>query len=216
VVNRHLQRLKGEKVPNTYRFRVINNKSQTVWVQIYVVLTIWEGKPATLNFVKDVTREKKHEIKIRKYVKELQRKNEDLDEMNRTLTFVLKEFNAEKEKFADHINSNLEELVKPLLKKIKKTRLGRHQKILVDAVEKNLTEIVAPFSKARNEALRKLSPQEFQIANLIRQGKKTKEIAELLDLSRRTIESHRKNIRSKLQIKNRKVNLRAFLLSQVL
>jgi DNA-binding CsgD family transcriptional regulator len=185
-------------------------------VQIFVCLTTWEGKPATLNFVKDVTREKKHETKIRKYIKELQRKNEDLDEMNRTLTFVLKEFNAEKEKFANHISSNLDELVKPLLKKIKKTHLSRHQEMLLDAVEKNLTDIVAPFSKARNEELRKLSPQEFQIANLIRQGKTSKDIAELLNLSRRTIESHRKNIRSKLQIKNRKVNLRAFLMSQVL
>ncbi len=56
-----------------------------------------------------------------------------------------------------------------------------------------------------------LTPAEIQIANLIKLGKVNKEIAEIKNLSSRTIEFHRNNIRKKIGIKNKKVNLRTYL-----
>jgi DNA-binding CsgD family transcriptional regulator len=57
-----------------------------------------------------------------------------------------------------------------------------------------------------------LNPAEIEVANLARRGKTTKEIAELLNLSGRTIDTYSDNIRSKLGIKNKEANLRAHLL----
>jgi DNA-binding CsgD family transcriptional regulator len=54
---------------------------------------------------------------------------------------------------------------------------------------------------------------EIRVADLIQQGSSSKEIAALLGLSIRTIESHRKNIRAKLGLANKKENLRGFLQS---
>jgi two-component system invasion response regulator UvrY len=54
---------------------------------------------------------------------------------------------------------------------------------------------------------------EIQVANLIKQGKGNKQIADLLNLSHRTIEVHRYNIRKKLQMDKTKMNLKTYLLT---
>jgi PAS domain S-box-containing protein len=59
VLERHARRLKGEKPPSTYSFRIINNSGEKLWVQLNVVTTMWEGRPATLNFLRDISVEKR-------------------------------------------------------------------------------------------------------------------------------------------------------------
>ncbi|MEW6440900.1 MAG: PAS domain S-box protein [bacterium] len=65
VVERHLRRLQGERFPGTYPFRVIAGTGEVFWVEINAVLINWEGRPATLNFVRDVTAQKKLEEQLR-------------------------------------------------------------------------------------------------------------------------------------------------------
>ncbi len=55
VVERYLQRLKGMDVPGVYSFRLIDKSGNTRWVELSAVLITWEGRPATLNFLTDVT-----------------------------------------------------------------------------------------------------------------------------------------------------------------
>ncbi|MBL7180118.1 MAG: helix-turn-helix transcriptional regulator [Desulfobacterales bacterium] len=58
-----------------------------------------------------------------------------------------------------------------------------------------------------------LSPTELQVVNLIKQGKRTKEIAAILNLSANTVMSHRYKIRGKLGLLKNKTNLHTFLQS---
>ena len=64
VMDRHLKRMRGEDVPNVYSFRLLNKKGETVWVQTNSVATHWEGRPATLCFLRDISQEKKLESQI--------------------------------------------------------------------------------------------------------------------------------------------------------
>ncbi|MBW2259514.1 MAG: PAS domain S-box protein, partial [Deltaproteobacteria bacterium] len=64
VVERHIKRLRGEDVPTTYSFRTINNKGEQVWVEVNAVLITWEGGPAVLCFIRDITPQKKLEAQL--------------------------------------------------------------------------------------------------------------------------------------------------------
>ena len=55
---------------------------------------------------------------------------------------------------------------------------------------------------------------EIRVANLVKEGQTNKETAEILCLSKNTIMFHRYNIRCKLGLKNKKINLRSHLLSK--
>jgi PAS domain S-box-containing protein len=66
VLNRHEGRLKGEKLPSTYSFRIINKTSEELWVQLNSAPIIWEGRPATLNFLRDITAQKRLEAQLQR------------------------------------------------------------------------------------------------------------------------------------------------------
>jgi len=61
ILERHFRRLKGENVPSTYSFRLLRNGGEKFWVEVNAVLITWEGRPATLNFVRDIDDQKKLE-----------------------------------------------------------------------------------------------------------------------------------------------------------
>ena len=64
VIERHSKRLKGEKVPDTYSFRLMKRDGEELWAELNAVLINWEGKPATLNFLRDITLQKQLEAQI--------------------------------------------------------------------------------------------------------------------------------------------------------
>jgi len=55
VVGIHTKRMKGEEVPSVYSFRAVTAAGTVRWVELNAVIINWEGHPATLNFLNDVT-----------------------------------------------------------------------------------------------------------------------------------------------------------------
>jgi DNA-binding NarL/FixJ family response regulator len=109
--------------------------------------------------------------------------------------------------------SNVRDLVQPYLEKLKNTRLSERQKTYLEILDAHLTELTAPFAHTLTRAFQQLTPSEIQVATLIRSGNTTKQTAEILGLSLRTVEFHRDNIRKKVGLKGCKTNLRSFLIS---
>jgi DNA-binding CsgD family transcriptional regulator len=104
-------------------------------------------------------------------------------------------------------------LIAPYLERLKKSRLNTNQETLVNILDSNLNNIISPFISKLSFKFFNLTPMEIKVANLVKEGKTNKEIAELLCLAKNTILFHRYNIRRKLKLRNKKINLRSHLLS---
>ena len=102
-------------------------------------------------------------------------------------------------------------LVEPFLDRLQESRLNDQQKVLVDILRANIAELTSPFASHFSGKLVRLTPAEMQVANLVKQGKRTKEIAAIMHLSPGTISIHRKNIRKKLELTHQKTNLQTAL-----
>lgn len=163
------------------------------------------------SFFHDIRKRKQEERSRKAREAELEIKNASLEEMNTALKVLLAKREEDKEELEDDILANLDKLVFPFLDKMKASSLNDKQRAYVEIVESNLKDVVSPFSRKLTTRFLNLTPTEMHIANLVKAGKTTKEIAELLNLGDRTIESHRKGIRKKLGIQHKKVNLRSYL-----
>ena len=139
---------------------------------------------------------------------------EELEETNTALRVLIKKYEQEKEELEGNILSNILCLVEPHLDKLKKADLGKQQLNTVLMIERTLKDIVSPFAKNSILMNLKLSPVELQVANLIKQGKKTKQVADILNISPQTVDKHRSHIRKKLGIVNQDTNLRDALNSE--
>jgi len=64
VFDRYIRRLNGEELPITYFFKIINRSGEELWVHLNTVFTNWKGRSATLNFLRDITEQKKLEKQL--------------------------------------------------------------------------------------------------------------------------------------------------------
>ncbi len=178
------------------------------WIQvIWTTIPDHEGRSKYANgIILDITERRRAE-------EELEIKTRNLEEANAALNVLLKRRDEDKRELEEKVLFNMKELALPYVGKLKASGLNERQISYLSILESNLEEIISPFSYRLSSRYLNLTPAEIEVANLIKQGKTSKEIAEFLNVSTRTISFHRANLREKIEIKNKKANLRARLLS---
>lgn len=124
---------------------------------------------------------------------------------------MLEHREQESQRSLESVRATLEKLVLPYLENLKATRLDEDQRILIEVMESNLTNIASSFARQLDSWKMKLTPTEIQVADLLRLGKRTKEIATLLKVSPSAIAFHRNNIRAKLGLTRTPKNLVSYL-----
>ncbi len=185
------------------------NTQENEWRHIKVIATGFKVEDSRSwyanGIIIDITeREKMKEL--------LEAKSVHLEELNNALRVLLKKNVADEKRLEEKVILNVKKLILPKLKKLKKTGLNERQVAFLNALEADLNNIISPFSSTLAFNYYNLTISELQVANLIKLGKATKDIASILNLSKRTVEVHRNNIRTKLGIKNRNINLRSHML----
>jgi len=161
----------------------------------------------------DITERKMAEKELKENEKELEIKTSNLEEANAALKVLLKRRDEDKIELEEKVLVNVKELIFPYVEKLKRTGLDGKQMGFSGTIESNLDDIITPFLHKLSSKYSNLTPKEIQIVGLVKEGKTTKEIAELLMSTTDAIEFHRKNLRKKLGLKNTKSNLRSYLLS---
>ncbi|MEE9435778.1 MAG: LuxR C-terminal-related transcriptional regulator [Candidatus Adiutricales bacterium] len=170
-----------------------------------------DGRAIFLHFIQDITERKRAEETLREKEEELRQQTINLENMNTALHVLLDHREREKRQQEANILSNLEELVLPYIKKMARGPLDRNQKNYLNNIKSNLVHIVSPFASQLSLLENKLTPTEWEVADLIRHGRTTKEIAVQLNVSVPTVSVHRFHIRKKLDLTNRKINLATYL-----
>ena len=137
----------------------------------------------------------------------------ELQESNTALKVLLKQRDRDRKEFENNILSNIKHLIMPYMEKLKKNRKMSDELDYLRIIDSNLKEIVSPFSSKLSFKHLNFTPKEIMISDLIKDGKQDKDMMEILNISLDTVKAHRKNIRKKLGINNKKINLRTKLLS---
>jgi PAS domain S-box-containing protein len=161
----------------------------------------------------DITARKRVERQLTKRETDLKTKSQELSEMNSALRVLLKQREEDKKELEQRIVTNVTELVLPYAHKLKKTHLNEIQIRHLEILERHLADIITPFLHHIVSQYPHMTARELQVATFVREGKTNKEIADLLNISINAVQIHRYNVRKKLSLQNKKVNLRSYLLS---
>jgi len=173
-----------------------------------------QGKVVQLAiYGKSITKLRKAIQALEEREKELKLKAKSLEETNTAMKVLLKKREEDKIEIEENVMTNVKALIAPYFEKIQRTKMDEHQKALMNILESNLNEIVSPFTRKLSLKYLSLTSREITIVNMIKQDYTSKKIAKLMNISPRTVDTHRKNIRRKIGLDKKKANLRSHLLA---
>jgi PAS domain S-box-containing protein len=180
---------------------------------LYSAILIEDTEKKVLSYIYDITERKHSEelLKLREEESLMLAKN--LEEANIALRVVLSRRDEDQKILEEKIQSNVNEIVLPFIRSLNRINMENRDRHYLDLLESNLMSILSPFVKNMSGKYPNLTPKEMQIAEMIRQGENSKDIADMLGTSVATVNTHRNNIRKKLNVRKQKTNLRSHLLS---
>ena len=164
--------------------------------------------------VQDRTRSLQVEIKRNQKIQlELGKRNHEITDHNTALRVLLEHQEKARRDLERTIMENLKKNLFPYLDLLQNKLKSRKEEMLVSIIKTNINEITSTFTQELSGAPLDFTPREVQIAELIRQGKSSKDIALVFNLAVGTVDFYRNNLRKKLGIRNRKISLRNYLLT---
>ena len=202
--------LGGDVVEGEYS-RLIHGSLLTFHV-IKVPMRDSTGKVTGLcGIARDITERKRFEQQLLAKERELAHQARYLEEMNITLKVLLDSREKEKKQAQETIVSKVRKIIYPYLEKMDASNLDEENRIYLSIIRSNLDEFLSPYINPLSQQYMNLTSMEMRIADLIKQGKSTKEIAGMLRVSPFAVSFHRNNIRKKCGLLNAKKNLRVYL-----
>ncbi|MBM9616686.1 helix-turn-helix transcriptional regulator [Desulfobulbus rhabdoformis] len=159
----------------------------------------------------NITRLKLAEEEGRLYAQALQAEKLKLEEANTALKVLLKQREADQQDLERKVLANVRQLIAPVVEQLAAQDLSPFSQELLATLQLRLAELTKPFLQRMTAIAAELTPQEIEVASLIREGKTSQDIADRMHLSITTINFHRRNLRRKLGLNKTGTNLQTFL-----
>jgi PAS domain S-box-containing protein len=229
------QRLRGEKVQETYRTNLLRKDGQVTPVEVTGSRAVWQGRPAVLTMMRDVSRYvlkeeeleqwalgfkaewqdafralelKKAELAAQKM--NLDRTSREVAKTNTALSVLARNIDRRREELEKKIARVVSAKIMPVMNELRSDKLPAKSLAKIDVLSALLSDLIPEGSKA-HEVIAVLSATELRLALMIKKDFTSEQIAGLLNMSPHTIKTHRRNIRKKLGLQNSKVNLSSYL-----
>ncbi len=167
-----------------------------------------EIKAANERLKREIVERKNVESALLESEAKLQKQKSILEQKNIALREVIAQIEVEKRRIKEDIENNINIVVSPILEKLK---IEKDTPKYVNLIQHHLKELTSSFGNKITKKSLKLTPREIEVCNMVKGGLTSKDISNLLNISYRTIEKHRRNIRQKLGISNKRINLTSFL-----
>lgn len=201
----HRERWKNpSRAPRTYECHFTDAKGKVKTVLSMVSLI--PGTKKRVSSSMDITelKEKENELMIQ---------SRALEEMNSALKVLLKQREEDRAELTLTLMSNMKDMIFPYIDKIRKCATDKKSLLYLDLMAANLEQILSPFTRNLSSRFMHLSPKEIQIANFVKDGKSSKEIAEYFNVTTAAVDVYRYRIRKKMGLKKQKINLQSYLKS---
>ena len=180
-----------------YSFPLYNKKNEVV---------------AIIEYIKNISEKKNYTKAVDRLKERLNFQTQTLSDQEIALRVLIEQSRKVESKISENIISNINNSIKPIINSLKSRLKGKEEAHYVAMLEKRLENIVSPFMKKITSGVYGLTPSEIEVASLVREGKKNKEIARIMYVTIKTVCFHRMNIRKKLKLVNSKTNLQTYFL----
>ncbi len=139
---------------------------------------------------------------------------EKREKTNITLKVLLEQYQYIGKEAEQQVSEQLRTLVFPYLDHLVEITADKRARDLLNIIAANLQALARSHSEkrpVRDKRLARLTPRETLIVNLVQQGKSSRDIATILNISKRTVDVYRQNIRKKLDLTNNRIRLADYL-----
>jgi PAS domain S-box-containing protein len=206
-----------------HEYRIIRSDGLVRWLRVIGQTVFSSTKPYDQplhanGIIQDITEARQAKEALKRAHEDLEQRvlerTSELEKTNATLSMMLDYARKAETDIQERVVANLRTTTLQLLDTLKKQQLSQGACDLVELLEKNTQNLAHPLARKLESLLFRLTARELQVANFIRLGKSTKDIMQLLNISFQTVESHRNNLRKKLGLRHKKINLRTYLNSE--
>lgn len=198
-----LKKLESSGSVRGFEVKLVKKSGEIFDASVSAEKIMLDNEYCILASIRDISEKKKA-------IESLRLSNEAFEKKNIALKELIENIELNKKEEKEKIQLNVEKLIFPVLSKLERKGSNLDKKY-IGLLRDNFNNLTQSFGLKIGVNKLHLSPREIEICNLIKNGLKGKEIAQILNISYASLETHRKNIRKKLKISNKEVNLSVYL-----